>query len=88
MFRDTGAEAVLDEIVGACEQAEFVLGDDQVQVAGSVAHRAVALEKLKVGRCEDLDPDTATVTGAAVPDGTAVAQVRGAFHGAARSAPR
>ena len=55
--RGAGVEAVVGEHVVAFEQPEAVGLDDQMQVAGAPAHRAVAVDRLDVARV--LRPRTA-----------------------------
>lgn len=88
MAGGTGTEAVIDQVVGAGKKPEPVGGDDQVKVVQAVAHRAIAFENVEIGRRERLDPHAAAMTAARVPERLAVAQERGAFHGAANSAAR
>ena len=85
---DAGAEAVLDEVAGAGEEPEVAGRDDQVQVARARAHGAVALQQIEVPGGARLDPDTAAMAGSGMPARLARAQVRGAFHGGARSDAR
>ena len=83
-----GTEAIVDQVVGAGEEPELVGGDDQVKMARAVAHRAIAFEEVEIGRRACLDPHPAAMTAARVPERPAGHQVRGAFHGAAKSAAR
>ena len=83
-----GPEGVLDEIAGAREQPEFAGRDDEVQVGRAGAHRAVALEHVEISRRENFDANPAAMAATRMPEFHEGAQVRGAFHGAAKSCVR
>lgn len=88
VFGDTGAEGIFDEVIGAREQAEFVGGSNDVQICRPGAHRAVALEHVEISRRENFDANPAAMAVTRMPEFHESAQVRGAFHGAAKSCIR
>jgi hypothetical protein len=68
VLRDAGIEAVGGDCVGALQQAETALLDDEVQVAGLAADRAVALLDADARRGEDFEAYGAAVAAAGVGD--------------------
>src|SRR5690606_8113671 len=75
-----GAEAVLAERLAPLVEVEARARDHQVEEAGHPADRAVAGERLDLGRRLDLEADRAAVAGAGVSSQLS--------HGRRSSAPR
>jgi hypothetical protein len=68
MLGGAGIELVRRENLGARQQFEPRLRDDEMEVPGLCAYGAIAVFNLQAGRCYDLEPDPAAVTASTVRD--------------------